>query len=279
MPVLYVNKPKGYTSFDVCAKLRKIFNTKKIGHTGTLDPNATGVLIVLIDEATKVNQFMVTDTKEYITRVRIGIKTDTLDIGGIIEETKDCIMPSKQEIEDTLNTFLGKSKQIPPMTSAIKVNGRKLYEYQREDIDVEIPIRDIEVFDIELLDINELTFTFKSKVSSGTYIRALVRDILAKLKIIGTVEELQRTAVDNISIDQCDNLENIVNYNYHLHDTYEILSKKYETIELKDAKLAINGVRLKLNSDSVFVLITNNSKCVAMYQKDGLYYKCVRGLR
>lgn len=279
MPVIYVNKPKGYTSFDICAKLRKVFNTKKIGHTGTLDPNATGVLVVLIDEATKANQFMVTDKKEYVTKVRVGIRTDTLDIDGQIEETRNCKMPSSIELKNILYSFLGKSKQIPPMTSAIKINGKKLYEYQRENIDVELPYRDIEVFDIELLDINELSFTFRCVVSSGTYIRALVRDILTKFMIIGTVEELTRTAVDNITIDQCDELDEIINYNYHLHDTYEVLSKKYETLELKDARLALNGARLKIDSDSIYILVTNDSRCIAMYQKDGLDYRCVRGLR
>ena len=123
--IVLVDKPKGITSFDVCFKMRKIFGTKKIGHTGTLDPNATGLMMILVDNATKANQFLVSATKEYIATVKIGIKTDTDDIDGNIIESKNEVMPSRDIIEETLKSFLGKSKQIPPMTSAIKVDGKK----------------------------------------------------------------------------------------------------------------------------------------------------------
>ena len=134
--VLYVNKPKNMTSFDVCFKLRKVLGTKKIGHTGTLDPNATGVMIVLYNNATKANQFLVTDSKEYITTVKLGIETDTLDIDGNIINQSSVQMPSKEELISCLNSFLGKSLQQVPISSAVKVDGKKLLEYQRQNIDV-----------------------------------------------------------------------------------------------------------------------------------------------
>jgi len=276
--VLYVNKPKGISSFDVCFKLRRVLNTKKIGHTGTLDPNATGVMIVLFNAATKANQFLVSDSKEYIAKVKIGIETDTLDIDGEIIKQEKCIMPSKLEIEKVLNTFLGQSKQVVPLTSAIKINGKKLYQYQLEGKEVELPIRDINVFTMELLNIDEDTFTFKCKVSSGTYIRALARDILNKLNIIGTVLDLQRTKVDEVDIKECDNLEDILNGNYHTHELYDVLSLRYKTIEVDDETPIINGRRIKLDSNEEKMLIVKNKVALAIYQKDNNEYKCVRGL-
>jgi len=206
---LYINKPKGMTSFDVCFKLRKILNTKNIGHTGTLDPNASGVMVVLFDNSCKLNQFLVSETKEYIAEVLIGKETDTLDIDGNIINSKDEIMPDKDKIISVLNSFLGKSKQIVPLTSSVKIDGKKLYEYQRNNIEVDLPIKDIEVFDIELLNVDINTFTFRVLVSSGTYIRALARDILNKLNIIGTLNNLTRTKINKIDISDCDNLNDI----------------------------------------------------------------------
>ena len=155
MAILYIDKPKGLTSFDICFKLRKVLGTKKIGHTGTLDPNATGLMIILSDKDSKANQFLVSDNKEYIATCLLGIETDTLDIDGKVVNTKEEFMPDKEEIKNVLSSFLGESYQIPPMTSAIKKNGKKLYEYQREGIEVEIEPRKINIEEIELLDIND----------------------------------------------------------------------------------------------------------------------------
>jgi len=276
---LYVNKPKGLTSFDVCFKLRKVLNTKKIGHTGTLDPNATGVMVILYDSSTKLNQFLVSDTKEYICEVLLGIRTDTLDIDGEIIEKKDTFMPKKEALNEVLNSFIGESLQTPPLTSAISVNGKRLYQYKKDNQEVEIPKRLVNIYEIELLDINEYTFTFRSKVSSGTYIRSLVKDILDKLNIIGTVKELQRTKIDNISLEECDKLEDIISGTYKVHNCLDILKNKYETINLIDPRLAINGRRLKLNTLNDTVLITSNNEAIAIYQKDNDEYKCIRGLR
>lgn len=144
--ILYIDKPKGITSFDLCFKLRKVFNTKKIGHTGTLDPNATGLMVCLIDGASKTNQFLVSANKEYIATVKLGIRTDSEDIDGNILEEKEEVMPSFELIVETIKSFIGKSEQIPPMASAIKVNGKKLYEYMRNNETVELKPRPIEVF-------------------------------------------------------------------------------------------------------------------------------------
>ncbi|MBR5341089.1 MAG: tRNA pseudouridine(55) synthase TruB [Erysipelotrichaceae bacterium] len=276
--VLYVNKPKGISSFDVCFRLRKVLGTKKIGHTGTLDPNATGVMIILFNKATKANQFLVTDKKEYICKVKLGIRTDTLDIDGNIIEESSYTVPEKETISETLKSFLGKSIQEVPLTSAVSVEGKRLYQYQREGKEVELPKREIEVSDIKLLDIFEDGFSFRSTVSSGTYIRALVRDILMKLNQIGTVSELERTAVDEVRIENCDNLEEIEKGNYKLHEIGDLLIKRYKTVEYPERNDILNGKKLKLNSDEKTVLVTNNDEVLAVYEKDGDIYRSLRGL-
>ena len=279
MGVLYIDKPKGITSFDVCFRLRKVLHTKKIGHTGTLDPNATGVMVVLFDKDTKANQFLVSAYKEYEAEVILGIQTDTLDIDGEIIETGEVRMPDRAELLRALNKYLGNSKQLPPLTSAIKIDGKKLYEYQREGVEVEIPLRDIEIKEIELLKVNENTFSFRCVVSSGTYIRSLVRDVLNDLGVIGTLKELRRTRVDAISIDDCESLDVVVAGNYKVHNLLDILSKQYQTVVLKNDLRVRQGKVLKLDNCTERVLIAANNQAIAIYEKrdDGLYH-CLRGL-
>ena len=279
MGVLYIDKPKGITSFDVCFRLRKVLHTKKIGHTGTLDPNATGVMVVLFDKDTKANQFLVSAYKEYEAEVILGIQTDTLDIDGEIIETGEVRMPDRAELLRALNKYLGNSKQLPPLTSAIKIDGKKLYEYQREGVEVEIPLRDIEIKEIELLKVNENTFSFRCVVSSGTYIRSLVRDVLNDLGVIGTLKELRRTRVDAISIDDCESLDVVVACNYKVHNLLDILSKQYQTVVLKNDLRVRQGKVLKLDNCTERVLIAANNQAIAIYEKrdDGLYH-CLRGL-
>ena len=277
--ILYIDKPKGITSFDLCFKLRKVFNTKKIGHTGTLDPNATGLMVCLIDGASKTNQFLVSANKEYIATVKLGIRTDSEDIDGNILEEKEEVMPSFELIVETIKSFIGKSEQIPPMASAIKINGKKLYEYMRNNETVELKPRPIEVFSIELLDVADNTFTISCKVSSGTYIRTLVQDILKKLGVIGTLSDLRRTAIDDISLDEADTLEEVLNGNYHAHSIYEVLSKYYEVYVAGDAKAIKDGKPLKYNSKANEILcVDGDNTALAIYRKENGVYRCVRGL-
>lgn len=277
--ILYIDKPKGITSFDLCFKLRKVFNTKKIGHTGTLDPNATGLMVCLIDGASKTNQFLVSANKEYIATVKLGIRTDSEDIDGNILEEKEEVMPSFELIVETIKSFIGKSEQIPPMASAIKVNGKKLYEYMRNNETVELKPRPIEVFSIELLDVDDNTFTISCKVTSGTYIRTLVQDILKKLGIIGTLSDLRRTAIDDISLDEADTLEEVLNGKYHAHSIYEVLSKYYEVYVAGDAKAIKDGKPLKYHSEANEILcVDSDNTALAIYRKENGVYRCVRGL-
>lgn len=277
--VLYVNKPSGMTSFDVCYRLRKVLGTKKIGHTGTLDPLASGVMIILFDKATKANQFLVTDNKEYIVKVKLGIETDTLDIDGNVIKESPYTLPEKEKIIEVLNSFLGQSKQTVPLTSAISVNGKRLYQYQREGKEVELPIRDINVYEIELLEMFDDGFSFRAKVSSGTYIRALGRDILKKLDQIGTLESLVRTAVDEIKIDMCDDLSEIEKGNYSVHDLYDLLSSKYPVVDYENTADIMNGKKIILTNREERVLIVHDNEALAVYDRnDDGTYSCTRGL-
>ena len=276
--VLYINKPSGISSFDVCFKLRKVLHTKKIGHTGTLDPNATGVMIVLFDKSTKANQFLVTDQKEYETRVLLGKETDSLDIDGNVLGEYKYEVPDENTLKKALNAFKGRSVQEVPITSAVSVDGKRLYQYQKEGKEVELPKREIEVFSVELLNIYEDGFSFISHVSSGTYIRALVRDILSSLNLHGTVLSLKRTAVDDVRIEDCDELNDILEGNYHLHDLYDLLSKRYEVFEDFDEKDVLNGKKLLIESDQPRLLMARNHEALAIYEKDGDLYRSLRGL-
>ena len=276
--VLFVNKPSGMTSFDVCFKLRKVLHTRKIGHTGTLDPLATGVMIVLFDKATKANPFLVSDRKTYRCEVQLGIRTDTLDIDGNIIETSDHEVPEKERLNEILHYFLGDSIQEVPMTSAVSVNGKRLYQYQRQGVDVEIPKRDISVYSIRLEEILSDGFIFECEVSSGTYIRALARDILKKMGQIGTVRKLDRTAVDRISVEQCDDLEKILEGEFRTHSLYELLSLRYPVVEYEDIDSIRNGKKIKLDSDAEQVLICSGEEALAIYEKEDDRYRCLRGL-
>ena len=153
--IIIINKPKNYTSHDVVAKVKKILNVKKVGHTGTLDPNATGVLPLLLNQGTKLSKYLIEHDKEYEVTLKLGIKTDTLDGEGNIVEEQEVDWNNLNNVENVLNSFIGKQEQIPPMYSAIKVNGKKLYEYARNGQTVEIAPRNIEIYEINLQEIDK----------------------------------------------------------------------------------------------------------------------------
>lgn len=204
--ILLINKPQGFTSQDVVSKVKKILNIKKAGHTGTLDPMATGVLPVLLNEYTKLSKYLIEHDKTYIAEIKLGEKTDTGDLEGKIIETLsvDTKYLQKEYLENILNEFLGKQMQIPPMYSAIKINGKKLYEYAREGKNIEVSPRQIEIYSINLLKIDKenLKITFEVSCSKGTYIRSLCEDIAKKIKTVGYMCNLTRTIVDKFTLEE-----------------------------------------------------------------------------
>ena len=264
---ILVNKKKDMTSRDVVNSLTKILNTKKIGHTGTLDPFAEGILLVGVNKGLKVVKLLNYKDKEYIAKVKLGIKTDTLDItGNILEEKKEKL--NKEELAPVLKSFIGDYSYEVPIYSAIKVNGKKLYEYARNDQKVELPIKDSYIYDIKLINFKDNSFTFSVKVSNGTYIRALVRDISKKLNKLMTLEELTRTKVDNLLIENSYTLEDIKNNNFKLLKINDLLN--YKEVELSRAleDKVLNGNKIKLDELEDNILFIKEKEEIAVYTRE-----------
>lgn len=265
--IIIVNKPQGYTSRDVVNKLTKIFKSKKIGHTGTLDPIATGVLVVCIGQCTKLCDLLTSTYKEYIATIKLGFKTDTLDITGTTIETKNIPQLNKETIIAVLNSFLGSSIQTTPIYSAVKVNGKKLYEYARQGQNVELPKREINIKEIKLLSFNKDEITFKTTVSKGTYIRALIDDICQKLNTVGTMSSLTRTKQGSFTIEDSSSLEEIEKNNYKLLSIEEVLTD-LEKINIDDnlyQKIKNGSIIDKTFSSNIACLVYKN-KIIAIYQ-------------
>ena len=206
--ILIIDKPQDYTSHDVVAKCRKILQTKKIGHTGTLDPLATGVLVLCVGAATKLVDYLTCDDKIYDATMKLGIKTDTGDITGNVIESREWNAP--ETIEDGFwRTFIGKQTQIPPMYSAIKKDGVKLYELARQGIEVERAAREIEIWDISHVSVSGDTIKYRVHCSKGTYVRVLCEDIAEKLETVGTMTELRRIQSGKFSIEEACTIDEV----------------------------------------------------------------------
>ncbi len=264
---ILVNKKKDMTSRDVVNILTKILNTKKIGHTGTLDPFAEGILLVAVNKGLKVVKLLNYKDKEYIAKVKLGIKTDTLDMtGNILEEKKEEL--NKEELAPVLKSFIGDYSYEVPIYSAIKVNGKKLYEYAREGKKVELPIKNSYIYDIKLIDFKDNSFTFSVKVSNGTYIRALVRDISKKLNKLMTLEELTRTKVDNLLIENSYTLEDIKNNNFKLLKINDLLNYKEVELNRDLEDKVLNGNKIKLDEKEDNILFIKEKEEIAVYTRE-----------
>ena len=224
------------TSHDVVARLRRILHTTKIGHSGTLDPNATGVLLVLIGKACKALPFLEDTDKEYIATLQLGIQTISDDIW--MEPLKEAPIQPIADFQSVLDSFRGVQKQVPPMISSVRVNGRKLYEYAREGIAVTRPEREVTIYDIEALDTQKLQF--RVSCSSGTYVRSLCHDIAQKTGNLGCMSSLVRTKVGRFSLDECVTLQDVQEGRFQLHTLQEVLSQ-YEPVEYKRPADIYNG--------------------------------------
>ena len=271
--IIIIDKEKNMTSRDVVNKVSKILGTKKIGHTGTLDPLATGVLVLCVGKATKLVDLITGYDKEYIAKVCLGTLTDTLDItGNIIKEKETNI--TKEEIENTLKSFIPGYEQEVPIYSAVKINGKKLYEYARNGETVELPKRYIKINSIDLISNIEYEngktyFSFIANVSKGTYIRSLINDIGKKLNTYGTMVELRRTKQGNFKIEESSTINNpkIIKIEEILKDYYkvEIDGELYRKIS--------NGVKIKNEDNKGIVVFTHNKEVIAIYKKENEYLK------
>ena len=247
--IIIINKPKNYTSHDIVRKAKKLLN-EKVGHTGTLDPNATGVLPLLIGKGTLLSKYLIEHDKIYEAVLKLGEKTDTADGEGKVLESQNVEQSilKKENIERIFNNLEGKQEQIPPMYSAIKLNGKKLYEYARKGIEVEVKPRTIEIYKLELIKIEDMEIIFRVSCSKGTYIRTLCEKIAEELGTIGYMKELKRIQVgefnikDSITIEELENQEIVSNK----FITIEKYFSNYENIVLNERKfqLFLNGVQL-----------------------------------
>ena len=260
--IIIINKEKGYTSHDAVYKIKKIFNTK-VGHTGTLDPNATGVLPILLGKGTKISKYLIEHDKEYEVVLQLGVKTTTADEEGEIIEEKEVLKESLEqlEIERILKSFIGKIKQMPPKYSAIKVNGRKLYEYARKGQEVEIKPREVEIYNIEITNIQKekKQIEFKVSCSKGTYIRTLCEDIAEKMRTVGYMKELKRTKAGDFNIEQAITLGQLQEKENIKIITIEEMFKDKEEIILEDSKiiLLLNGVKMNMEKPKGIYRIYN----------------------
>lgn len=268
--VIIVDKPKNFTSRDIVNIIGKKYKTKKVGHTGTLDPLATGVLIVCVNKATKIAELITAVDKEYIAEIELGTLTDTLDITGKVLKDENTSI-SKEKIEKILNKIIGIQNQIIPLYSAVKINGKKLYEYARNGEEIELPTHEINIKSLELLDIkqtNKTTIKIKTNVSKGTYIRSMARDIGEKLGTYGTMTSLRRTKQGNFSIDDALLIDDVTS-DTKLIPIEECLDKYFKVIannsliaDILDGKIIDNTY----GNDEIF-FVDKNNEAIALYKK------------
>lgn len=273
--IILINKPQGMTSHDVVNRVRRIMKTKKVGHCGTLDPMATGVLVVGINKATKALQFLMSEEKQYRATLKLGSSTDTYDSEGKVLETKP--FTGYEHLEETLASFIGDSMQQPPMYSAIKINGKKLYEYAREGIEVEVPKRPITIYDLKLVDAHDDEITIDVDCSKGTYIRSLCVDIGKALGYPAHMNALVRNQSGHFTIDQAITLEELESNNGPVIPLEEVFST-YDQI-ISDEKTIMTGQKIKSDIDHNVAVYSPKGKLLAIYGPDGKgYLKSLRGL-
>lgn len=279
MDAIYViDKPKGLTSRDVVNQMGKILGTKHLGHTGTLDPLATGVLVIAVGRATKIIDLLTSTEKEYLAEVKMGLLTDTLDITGNVLEQVEVPSVSFVELEKTLQSFVGKYEQEVPLYSAVRVQGKRLYEYARENQKVVLPKREVEISKITLLNLQQDTFSFSVWVSKGTYIRSLIRDIGVKLQIPMSMQNLRRLHQGMFSIEEAIPLAQFTKQTPG-YSCSEVLQRIYprETISQELVKKVQNGAKITLPRKEPYLLLYDEQDhLLALYQKEAEHYRAFK---
>ena len=279
--IVFIDKDIDYTSKDISMMVGKRFNTTKVGHVGTLDPFASGLLMVMVNKATKTLICFEDFPKEYEATIKLGEFKDSMDITGNTVETADIPNLTKEKIENTLKSFVGKSIQTVPLTSAVHVNGKRLYEYAHRGKTVELPTREIEVFNIELLEFTSDEITFKVSVSKGTYIRVLGADIAKKLGSVGYLKSLRRTAVGPFNVKEAVKISDLKEED--VKSTGEVLTRfmksisvnEQEALDIKNGKIKVYPLEVK--ADKLLVVDQDNNP-IALYTNIDNQYIFRRGL-
>lgn len=270
-----IHKPEGMTSFDVVRKIKRVYKTKA-GHCGTLDPNATGLLIVAVGSATKSLPYMGLETKVYEASLKLGLSTDTGDIWGEVLEKREVKPVNNDQVISVLHSFIGKQKQRVPMVSAKKIDGKKLYEYHRQNIEIETQYTDIEVYEIDLIELSEDTIKFRAFVSNGTYIRSLCEDIAEKLDNIGTMSSLVRSAVGDFKLDNAIALDEVTEETELQSPKDVITLPKIINVDLEFD--IMNGKRIVLDTEFDQVLLDSGTYYAVYKREDNNIFRSVRGL-
>ena len=282
--VLNIFKPKGMSSFDAVRIVKKVAGTGKVGHTGTLDPEATGVLPICIGKATKIIDYIMNSEKVYEVTLKLGIRTTTYDLEGEVLEEKDCNHLTDVEILQAVNSFIGEYSQVPPMYSALKQNGVRLYELARKGIEVEREGRLITIYNIEDIKINNPYISMKVSCSKGTYIRSLCYDIGEKLGVFATMTELNRAKTSVFSQEESININDLTkeNINEYILSMEEAL-EKYDKIIVrgKYVNLLINGVRVgdnrftndKVINQKLYIVYYEENNFIGLGKKNDLGFK------
>lgn len=276
--VILLNKPAGMTSFDAVAKCRKIFHERKIGHTGTLDPEASGLMIILLGKYTKLLPYCVKNHKAYQATLKLGEMTDTEDIWGTVINTKTPSIHTEAEIANAVQSLTGDILQVPPMYSALKKDGKKLYEYARQGIEVEREARPVHISSLKVEKIDELNYRMDAVVSSGTYIRTLIADFGKQLNELAIMSSLVRTKIEHLSLEDACSFEDLESGKAFL-SPIQVIDPAYKIVETDRVTDIKNGKRIKLDITDSQVIFTSNGELLAAYalQEDGLYH-CLRGL-
>ena len=277
--VIILNKPKEMTSFSAVRQCRNLFSEKKAGHTGTLDPNATGVMIVLLGKYTKLVPYCIKDHKHYQAEFVMGKCTDTGDIWGTILDEKAPVLHSEEELQRTAHAFLGDIRQVPPMYSAIKINGQKLVDLARKGIEVERKQREVHISSLSVRHMHDDVYAMDAVVSSGTYIRTLIEDFAAELGELATMTSLVRTGIEDVSLSDAQTFEQLQE-NPVLIEPKRIIDPEWKFVEAGIyERYVLSGRHVTLHSNAPKVIFTKGDTMLAAYTKgeDGLYH-CQRGL-
>lgn len=265
--ILAINKPKDWTSFDVVNKIKHILKFKKVGHLGTLDPMATGVLLVTVGKATKLFDYFQNKSKKYLAKFEFGYLTDTLDMTGKTTKSTDTI-PTLEDIKLSINDFIGTIEQIPPKYSAININGKRAYQLARDNVDFELKSKIVQIKDIKILDYSNNILTLSIICGSGTYIRSICRDLAEKLNSCATMIELTRVSIDNITIENCIDINDLNenNIDNYLIKLDKLISLPTFSNNALDTSKLLNGQIInancadglyKLNDDTDVIAIIN----------------------
>lgn len=261
--IVAINKPSGWTSFDVVNKIKHILKPAKVGHLGTLDPMATGVLLVTVGKATKLFDLMQQKQKTYLAKFKFGLQTDTLDITGTTTNQSKNV-PTLQDIEAILPQFVGKISQVPPKYSAKSVNGQRAYNLARKNIEFDLKPKQVEVYSIKIIDFCNSILTLEICCGSGTYIRAIGRDVAQKLNTFATMTELTRTKIGKFCLKDCQQIGNLTLQNINILGIDKVLDYKTLVVAEQEQAKLLNGQCVNVVQENGTFLLKNKNEVLAI---------------